>query len=147
MTMIRKKPSTGRQKSFPLDHSIDELENLIAEKSRIDRNDIPVLDEVIDPDLLDEAAFSEPFIEWPEEADAGTADTGEPGLSEEQIEMLVGKMDQRIAGELDELVGLLKGAIRETILTEIKTRLENRTGEKPASGDDPHKDNQPDPPY
>lgn len=144
--MIRKKPAADRQQSFPLDESIDELENLIAEKSRIDRDDIPVLDEVIDPDMLDEAALSEPFIEWLDEPGAGTTDSSEQGLSQEQIEMLVGKLDQRIAGELDELVSILKGAIRETIITEIKTRLESGAGEKSESVDDPYEDNQPDPP-
>ncbi len=42
-------------------------------------------------------------------------------LSEDQIEQLAGKMNQRISGELDELVTILKDAIKDSILTEIKT--------------------------
>lgn len=138
--MIRKKPDRDRQNAFPLENSIDELENLIADKSRIDHDDIPVLDEIVDPETYEEPDPAEPFIDWPETEDGNTEATAEQVLSQDQIELLVGNMDQRISGELDELVTILRNVIKDSILTEIKTQLDSRPQEKPADDSDSHED-------
>lgn len=135
------KKTGTEQQEFPLDSSIKELENLIADKSRIHPEDIPVLDEVVDPDLFDEDEPIETIIDWPDDegipqSEDSLSEDREQGFSQEQIEMLVGKMDERITGELDELVNILKSAIRESIMTEIKTQLESRAAENPGDSDD-----------
>ncbi|HKK15216.1 MAG TPA: hypothetical protein VJ981_00810 [Gammaproteobacteria bacterium] len=138
--MTRKKPVTDGKKTFPLENSIDELENLIADKSRIDHDDIPVLDEIIDPETFYEADDPGLFNDDGEEIEAVRTQINEQILSQEQIEMLVGQMDQRISGELDELVSILKDALKNSIITEIKTRLESRPQDKSADNADPHED-------
>lgn len=138
--MSRKKPQKERQHSFPLDSSIDELESLIPDTGQTDEDNIPVLDDIVDPDTFDEADAAGSYIEWTEEMESWQDSISTRGLSPEQIELLVGKMDQRIAGELDELVNILKDAIKDSIITEIKTQLETRPQDNPADNSDPDKD-------
>ena len=114
-----------------LNKSIDELEQLITEKDHIYHDEIPVLEDEIDPDNY-EPELVEEKLSWKEELDE---DLSETGLTQEQLELLIGSMDQRISGELDELVNILKDAIKESIITEIKTRLSSKPEEPDMSGD------------
>src|SRR5690606_11074212 len=83
---------------------------------------IPVLDDAIDPDeFYDEDHHLAESIE---------TDGGEPGnhgsISRDELESLIENMEQKLTGELDELVHILKDAIKDSIMTEIKTQLEDR---------------------
>lgn len=138
--MAWKKSVTGKQQSFPLENSIEELDNLISDKGRIEQDSIPVLDDIIDPETYVEDEPVEPVSDWAEMRDSEDTGDEEHGLSHEQIEMLVGKMDQRISGELEELVNILKDALKDSIITEIKTQLESNSRENPAEDPDPEKD-------
>lgn len=122
------------QKSYEteLGSSIEELEKLIADKATVTINThpaIPVLDEAIDPDdiYLEDEDFH--IREQHETADA------EPdnGLSRDQLAHLIDNMDQKLTGELDELVSILKDAIKDSIITEIKAQLEEQRPHKTAT--------------
>lgn len=122
------KKTLGRKRD--LDRSIDELEQLISEKDHIYYDNIPVLEDEVDPDNYEPDLIDED-ISWKEELDEPEA-----GLTQEQLELLIGSMDQRISGELDELVSILKDAIKESIITEIKTQLSSQGDDPEPSGDD-----------
>lgn len=109
------------KKEIELDNSIDELENLISDKTGnasdiVKKDIIPVLDEVIDPDSMDDDIDEYMNLQ---------PATLQNGKFEEQLDYLIGTMDERITGELDELVNILKDAIKDSILTELKSRLEH----------------------
>ena len=61
----------------------------------------------------------------------------QPGVIEDQLDNLIGSLDERITGELDALVNILKDTVKDSILTELKTQLEqnlqNLPPEKPDS--------------
>lgn len=136
---MSRKDSTGGKKTpaYPLEHTIDELENLIADRGRLAKTDIPVLEDVIDPDLFDDNAEDDSFSDWLEAAGSDNDELADSHFSQEQIELLIGKMDARISGELDELVNILKDAIKDSIITEIKTQLESGRQDTPAPGQPP----------
>ena len=121
-------------KDVELNNSIDELENLISDKTgngtdHAEENIIPVLDEVIDPDSLDDD-----IDEFTNLQPASLS--MQSGIFEEQLDNLMGTMDERITGELDVLVNILKDAIKDSILTELKSRLEhNRINPPPEKPD------------
>ena len=114
-----------------LNNSIDELEQLITEKDHIYYDEIPVLEDEVDPENYEHELVEEK-LSWKEGLDE---DLSETGLTQEQLELLIGSMDQRISGELDELVNILKDAIKESIITEIKTRLSSKPDEPDTPGD------------
>ena len=123
------------KKEIELDNSIDELENLISDKAgngtgHTEEHVIPVLDEVIDPDSIDDDI--DEFMNL-----QPTSLSMQSGIFEDQLDNLIGTMDERITGELDTLVNILKDAIKDSILTELKSQLEhnltNLPPEKPDS--------------
>lgn len=109
--------------------SIHELENLIANRatnvnSHADQS-IPVLDDLVGPDDLE---FDDLTGPGPEEmTDSQTQNI----ITSEQLHQIIGSMDEKLSGELDELVNILKDAIKESIITEIKTRFENEINDQP----------------
>ena len=115
------------KKEIELDNSIDELENLISDKTgnaseKADKTIIPVLDEVIDPDNIDDDIGEYMNLQ---------PATPQTGKYEEQLDNLMGNLDERIAGELDALVNILKDTVKDTILTELKTQLEQNLQKTP----------------
>lgn len=126
---------TNGTKDIELSNSIDELENLISDKAgngtgNTEENVIPVLDEVIDPDSIDDDI--DEFMNL-----QPTSLSMQSGIFEDQLDNLIGTMDERITGELDTLVNILKDAIKDSILTELKSQMEhnltNLPPEKPDS--------------
>ena len=120
------------QKSYEtgLGSSIEELESLIADKATVTINThpaIPVLDEAIDPD--DIYFEEEDFPAQDEPADAEPDNS----ISRDQLAHLIDNMEQKLTGELDELVHILKDAIKDSIITEIKAQLEEQGLNKPAA--------------
>ena len=107
-----------------LHSSIEELENLLADKEvTINTHPaIPVLDEEVDPDDdYPEADELDDVLE-PE-----VAQQGGPDISQEQLQLLIDNLEEKLTGELDALVNILKDAIKDSIITEIKSQLENHT--------------------
>ena len=119
------------QKSYEteLGSSIEELENLIADKATVTINThpaIPVLDDAIDPD--DIYIEDEDFLQHD-----SAYDEPEDSISRDQLAILIDNIEQKLTGELDELVNILKDAIKDSIITEIKARLEEQGQHKPAT--------------
>lgn len=126
---------TKDENDIELNNSIDELENLLsgkAGKSTASTNDnlIPVLDEVIDPDEIEDD-FDEYIHLRPQST------SSQPGNIQDELDNLIGSLDERITGELDALVNILKETVKDSILTELKAQLEqnlqNPPPEKPDS--------------
>lgn len=105
-----------------LGSSIEELESLIADKATVTINThpaIPVLDDVIDPD--DIYSEDEDFpVSTPHELVNGEPDDS---ISRTQLAKMIDNMEQKLTGELDELVSILKDAIKDSIISEIKNQL------------------------
>lgn len=111
---------TNDTKDIELNNTIDELENLITDKTASGNAEdqvIPVLDEVIDPDSMEDDLY-EVMNPRPQSLSM------QSDIFEEQLDNLIGSMDERITGELDALVNILKETIKDSILTELKSRLE-----------------------
>lgn len=126
-------PKSPAQQGLPLkpgsaglDDTINELEGLITDKASVPQEKtgttgIPVLDEIIEPDgdniddmetLLNPEKLTEPAPH-------------QEHLSQEQLEHIIGNVEEKLAGELDALVNILKDTIKDSIITEIKTQLES----------------------
>jgi type I site-specific restriction-modification system R (restriction) subunit len=108
-----------------LGSSIEELESLIADKATVTINThpaIPVLDEAIDPDDI-----------YFEDEDFPSQDEPDNSISRDQLAHLIDNMEQKLTGELDELVHILKDAIKDSIITEIKAQLEEQGLNKPTA--------------
>ncbi len=115
-----------------LGSSIEELENLIADKATVTINThpaIPVLDEAVNPD---EIYFEDDDFQVPAQHESAD-DEPDNSISRDQLANLIENMDQKLSGELDELVNILKDAIKDSIITEIKTQLEEQRLHKPAA--------------
>ena len=97
-----------------LDDRLNELETLIDDGGTA-RAVIPVLDELVDPGV------DETF-------DAEAEDY--PSMDEEDIEDLAGRIEQKLSAELDEIVNILKGNLKESILNELHDRVKKGPGDK-----------------
>ena len=110
---------------YPLGEKLEELESLLdADKveKKASRIEVPVLDE-----LVTEADF----IEHEDENDIEQI--------EAQISDLAEKLEHKFSGELDQLVGLLKNNLRNSIEEELRNqanlnRDEVSEEERPADG-------------
>ena len=113
----------------PLEQSIEELESLINSKAAISteaaaNHAIPVLYDEIDPDNYDPQDVNEDdFFTLPETVVLPPADIN--ALNAEQLDYLIGSVDKKLSGELDALVHILKDAIKDSVLTEIESRLKS----------------------
>ena len=100
---------TGREKAALTDR-LNELESLIAEGEETtgpegtSRQPVPILDELVDPEEYDEGAGAAP------------PHTGE------RIEDIAERLERKLSTELDEIVTILKGSLKESILSELNER-------------------------
>lgn len=129
--------------SSELDSRIDELEHLISGTATgtdaSTSQGIPILDDVVDPETME-------FDDEAEDATTGPA-TDQPAemhFTPEQVDKIISTMDNKLTGELDELVNILKDAIKDSIIAEVKTQLETRAGsDQPTKSDEkPGRDDQ-----
>ena len=117
----------GEEDNPELYDSIDELDNLISNKTTKVKNpdfgqSIPVLDDVIDPDDMD---FDDDEFGDPDNVPENNPDDiPQNNLSPDQLEQIIGSVDEKLSRDLDELVHILKDAIKDNIITEIKSQLE-----------------------
>mgnify|MGYP003341780875 CR=1 FL=1 len=113
--------------SSKLDDSLNQLDDLLKDtngetSSPAGSSGIPVLDELIDADDLcdgDEAGARDIMAEH------GDALQALEGITQEQVDHIMGNVEAKLADELDALVHILKDSIKDTIMTEIKTQLES----------------------
>ena len=119
------KPGAPAAEDIELHSSIEELENLLADKEvTINTHPaIPVLDDEVDPDEL----YLEEEQEIPDVIESPLSAPNEPNLSETQLQELILNLEDKLTGELDALVNILKDAIKDSIITEIKSQLESKT--------------------
>lgn len=121
-----------------LHDSIDELEYLIGDNNADDtsghqQSGIPVLEDVVDPDDYIEAQEGEEEGAIPESF-RGTGNAG--SITDEQIAELLENVEERISGELSELVDILKDTIKDSIITELKSELKNEFRRTDGNDDD-----------
>ena len=127
-------PKPHQTGSVELNESINELEHLITDTSPIlsdlhTDTMIPVLDDVIDPDNMGHTGD-------PEYDYAGIATAGTDSISPDQFANLINNVEEKIAGELDALVNILKDTIKDSIITELKTQLETEVHQIKSSKSD-----------
>jgi len=120
-----------------LHDTLNELEGLITNKASLPQEGtgIPVLDEIIDPAETDYIDDMEILLNQEQATD--TPPQQEP-LSHEQLENIIGNVEEKLAGELDALVNILKDTIKDSIMSEIKSQLEtglNKTKTSKPDGD------------
>lgn len=94
-----------------LKDKIDELESLINARAGVHKPAIPILDEVITAEDYDDP------LDLP----------GETADENTQLEVLAERLEQKFSAELDEIVSILKGNLRENILTELQDQLKTRS--------------------
>jgi len=135
-----KKSTAGKKKQKSgkgLHDSIDELEYLIGDNETDDmpvhqQSGIPVLEDVIDPDNYTDPESEHDENPLPQSpGDSGKTDS----ISDEQIAELLKNVEEKISGELSELVDILKDTIKDSIITELKSELENEF-RRPTDNDD-----------
>lgn len=124
----------GAQTKDPdkLRESIDTLDHLISRApsnapGHPPKQALPVLEDLVDPD--DVGAGDDE--EWPGAASGSIADAG---LPPEALDDLIAGIEEKLAAELDSLVNILKGSLRDTITAEIRSRLETSQESSPAGG-------------
>lgn len=110
-----------------LTEKIKELESLLASK-KSEKKAVPVLDEsagdkpddTIDVPILDELVTDDDYSQdTPEHADIS-------GRTAEQLKQLIEDIEHKLTDELETLVNTLKTTMKESILDELKTRLEEQ---------------------
>jgi len=119
-----KQVDTG-SKEADITESIDELESLIVEPKILPKlhGKIPVLNDVVD------AAEARRY------AQAITASTNSNPADQtesfpvDRLNELVDSADQKLSNELDTLVDLLKGSIKDGIIDELKEQLKNEVAQ------------------
>ena len=118
-----------------LDDTINELDGLITDKASVPQamtgaTGIPILDEIIEADSGDYIDDMEMLLNQ----EKSPEDLPQQGhISNEQLEIIMDNVEEKLASELDALVNILKDTIKESIMTEIKAQLEtglhkSRTG-------------------
>jgi len=113
--------------SGALNDTIKELEGLISDKASVPQEQtgttgIPVLDEIIDPDGTDYIDDMEMLLNQEHLTDPPSQ---QEAISPEQLENIIGNVEEKLAGELDALVTILKDTIKDSIMSELKTQLES----------------------
>lgn len=101
---------SGREKAALTDR-LNELETLLGEGGdapgpEAARQPVPILDELVDPEEYGEA----------DGAGAAPPETGE------RLEDIAERLERKLSAELDEIVGILKGSLKESILSELNER-------------------------
>lgn len=132
---VDQKPA-GKNDDPELYDSIDELDNLISNKTTKTRSQntgqsIPVLDDLVGPDNMD---IEDEELDEPEFSIPGNfpEDTPQNNISTDQLEQIIGSVDEKLSQDLDELVNILKDTIKDNIITEIKSQLETGMVNEPS---------------
>ena len=116
--------SSDDSKAAILSRKIEELEQLLerAKESQNNKN-IPILDDLVE--YQDESVIKQPTSQA----------TNQP-ISTANLDTLLEEIESKIAGELDTLVEILKDTIKDSVMTEIKTRLDPNQASKNSSLDE-----------
>lgn len=119
---LSRKPDTTA-----LNNTINELENLITDKAGAAREKtgntgVPVLDDLIDPEETESMEDLDQLLQQ-------SRPTDHPApleyITHEQLEQIIDNVEEKLAGELDALVNILKDTIKDSIMNELKTQLDS----------------------
>lgn len=117
---------TPDEPDISLNKKIEELESLIDTKEVPSLPDTPVTATASneDPDsnemdipVLDELVTTEDY------ADTGTC-LDKPSYTEHQLAAFISDLESKLTGELDRLVSVIKGTMKESIADELRTRFD-----------------------
>ena len=118
----------------PLTDKLGELESLLEQQESGNtadhadtKNDIPVLDELVTEDdyiEINEAQVTEQISE-----------------TTNDIDDLAQKLEKKLSNELDEVLLLLKGKLKNSIMEELRTELDEQTEAKKEHEQDETNDN------
>jgi len=106
-----------------LTDKIAELEALLA-RNKSSQESVPVLEDVADGDLdadipiLDELVHADDVDEQRQQPEL-------PSATAEQLMDLINNIEHRLTDELETLVNTLKSSMKESIIDELKNRLES----------------------
>ncbi|NIN36865.1 MAG: hypothetical protein GWO08_21215 [Gammaproteobacteria bacterium] len=112
-----------------LDASIDALENILSsqvkpEDSADEQADIPVLDDIVEDDPeMEQTEY--PSLSNEDNPYLDTPSPVEFDLTKERLDRLLAQVDNKLAQELDSLLVLVKDAIKDSIINELRMQLES----------------------
>ena len=117
-------PDQDKQSNQSLTDKIAELEGLLA-RNKSSQESVPVLEEIAGADdgtdtdipVLDELVQTEDMGDWQQHTEL-------PSATAEQLIDLINNIEHRLTDELETLVKTLKSTMKESIIDELKTRLE-----------------------
>jgi len=108
-----------------LTDKIDELESLLNDQREPSSLYIsPVPQFGMEIPILDDLVSAEDYDDYPEQPDF-ELDEAEP-----RLEQIADELELKLSQELDEIVGLLKANMKENILNELQTLLNNEPHKK-----------------
>lgn len=128
-------PKQSEKPPSQLNDKIDELDELLENKAELKVSkpplNIPVLDEMIDyrQESVLRNVPPKAVVEATMNKDANI-------ISEEQISLVLDKMENKLVGELDSLVDELKNSIKDNLLTDIKTQLRSDSNHEKKTQDE-----------
>lgn len=114
----------NKQGNQSLTDKIAELEALLA-RNKSAQQSVPVLEETADTDKSADADI--PILDElvrAEDVDEGQQRGELPSATAEQLIDLINNIEHRLTDELESLVRTLKSSMKESIIDELKTRLE-----------------------
>jgi hypothetical protein len=122
--------STDR-KNDHLDNTIEKLETIIDDKEeQIYTGSIPVLKESMVPNQAQESVPTaaipvlDELVKTKPEDVTQSISTGHPGYTPAQLMQLVDKLENKLNGELEMLINVIKGNMKETIVEEIRSQMD-----------------------
>jgi len=108
-----------------LSDKIEELESLLNDQRETSSMYIsPGPQSGMDIPILDDLVTAEDYDDYPDQPDF-ELDEAEP-----RIEQIADELELKLSQELDEIVGLLKTNMKESILNELQTLLNNEPRKK-----------------
>ena len=115
---------TNKQGNQSLTDKITELESLLS-NTNVEAETIPVLNEMAGPGNISETEI--PILDelvHAEDADDRPQQTELPAATSGQLLDLINNIEHRLTDELETLVSTLKYSMKESIIDELKNRLE-----------------------
>lgn len=130
-------PEHNEKPDESLTDKIDELDSLLND-SHTREDQVPILSETASNSLLDDSNI--PILDDPvsfEDLHAGNENqqrAGVTGTDSDQLTELIDNIEHRLTSELESMVNTIKSSMKESILNELKQKIEQpsgKTGNKP----------------
>ena len=137
-----KQQNESVQEPDELDDSIDTLEFIISSQVATTDSeeslDIPVLDDIVEEGHDDDSPDDE-MINTGERkygTEPGRVIPANAELVQDNIEALLEMVDEKLAVELDSLLELLKDAIKDSVITELRLQLQSKAAKSASDPED-----------